>query len=211
MSAVEESVKEAGEEQVTAEQPEKEAKARPAKGRPAKGNPLRRIALAAGRLSPVTRLLVVVFLSLLVIASGALAGWKATQAADAKATQADRDAAASAAKTEIPQILTYSYKSLSKDLARGAADTTGQFKGEFNLEVQQIIKPQVPKEQVATKARAPVAVPIDSSGNQVTVLVFVDQSTTSKSQPKARVSQNELRVTMQKVNGKWLVENYSAQ
>ncbi|MCL2581355.1 MAG: hypothetical protein FWE35_02745 [Streptosporangiales bacterium] len=207
MSAVEGTVEEAGEEQVTAEQPEKGAK----ESRPAKGNPLRRIALGAGRLSPVTRLLVVVVLALLVIASGVVAGWKASQEANAKAVQADRQAAAAAAKTEIPQILTYSYKSLSQDLAKGAADTTGQFKGQFSMEAQQIIEPQVPKEQIATRAQAPVAVPIDSSGNQVTVLVFLDQSTTSKAQPKAQVSQNELRVTMQKTGGKWLVEEYQAQ
>lgn len=201
MSPVEESVKEAGEEQVTEEQPAKKAKV----------NPLRRIALGAGRVSPVARLVIVAVLVVLIIASGVLAGFKANQASDAQATQSDRQAAAAAAKTEIPQILTYSYKSLSKDLAKGAADTTGQFKGEFNLETQQIIEPQVPKEQLSTQAQARVAVPIDSTGNQVTVLVFLDQSTTSKAQPKAQVQQPQLRVTMQKVNGKWLVENYSAQ
>lgn len=206
MSAVEESVKEAGEEQVTADQSEQETKSRPAKG-----NPLQRTALAAGRVSPVGRTLIVVLLVLLVIAAGILAGWKASQAADAKATQADRAAATAAAKTEVPQILSYSYKTLSQDLAKGAADTTGQFKGEFNLEAQQIIEPQVPKQQVVTKAQAAAAAPVDSNGDQVTVLVFVDQSTTSKTQSKPQASQDELRVTMQKVNGKWLVENYSAQ
>lgn len=202
MSAVEETVKEAGEEQVTAEQPtEKQEKA----------SPLRRIALEAGRVSPVARLVIVAVLVVLVIGSGVLAGFKAKQASDAKAAAADRQAAAAAAKTEIPQILTYSYKTLSKDLARGQADTTGQFKGEFSLEAKQIIEPQVPKQQVSTRAQAPVTAPVASSGDQVTVLVFVDQSTTSKSQPKARVAASELRVTMQKVHGKWLVANYSAQ
>lgn len=206
MSAVEESVKEAGEDQVTTEQP-----ARKPKSGGSKGNPLGRIALAAGGLSPASRLLIVIVLVLLVIASGALAGWKAEQASSAKAAEADRTAAAAAAKTEIPQILTYSYKTLSRDLARGAADTTGQFKGEFNLEAQQIIEPQVPKQQVTTVAQAPVAAPVDSSGDQVTVLVFIHQTTTSKANPKGQASSSALRVTMQKVNGKWLVENYSAQ
>jgi Mce-associated membrane protein len=170
----------------------------------------RRIALRAGRIPVAWRITIVVVLTLLVAASGVAAGILDTQTSNDTATQQERDAAATAAKSEIPQILSYNYKTLSADLARASADTTGQFSGQFGVLASQLIGPNAAKQQTVTTATVPVAAAVDSSGDQVTVLVFVDQSTTSKQQPKAQKNASQLRVTMQKVKGRWLVEQFSA-
>jgi Mce-associated membrane protein len=171
---------------------------------------LRRIALRAGRVPAAWRITIVVVLTLLVAASGVAAGILDTQTSNDTATQQERDAAAAAAKTEVPQILSYNYKTLSADLARASADTTGQFSGQFGVLAGQLIGPNATKQQTVTNATVPVAAAVDSSGNEVTVLVFVDQSTTSKQQPKAQKNASQLRVTMQKVKGRWLIEQFSA-
>jgi Mce-associated membrane protein len=170
----------------------------------------RRIALRAGRVPAAWRITIVVVLTLLVAASGVAAGIMDTQTSNDTATQQERDAAEAAAKTEVPQILSYNYKTLSADLARASADTTGQFSGQFGVLAGQLIGPNATKQQTVTNATVPVAAAVDSSGNEVTVLVFVDQSTTSKQQPKAQKNASQLRVTMQKVKGRWLIEQFSA-
>jgi Mce-associated membrane protein len=170
----------------------------------------RRIARRAGRIPAGWRVAIVTVLTLLVAGTGVAAGILDTQTSNNASTQQERDAAVAAAKTEIPQILSYNYKTLSADLARASADTTGQFSGQFGVLASQLIGPNATKQQTVTKAAVPVAAAVDASGNEVTVLVFVDQSTTSKSQPKAQTNSSQLRVTMQKVNGRWLVEQFTA-
>lgn len=195
-----EAVQEAGEDKVTAES---------APGAQKVSLP-RRIALRAGRVPPALRIAIVAVLAVLVAASGVASGLLATKVSDSSASQQERDAAVAAAKTEIQQILSYNYKTLSADLARASADTTGQFSGEFSVMAAQMIGPQAKQQQTVTKAVVPVAAAVDSTGNQVTVLVFVDQSTTNKQQSKPQVNGSQLRVTMQKVNGRWLVEQFTA-
>lgn len=170
----------------------------------------RRIAQRAGRVPRRWRTGIVAVLAVAVVGVGVGDGILAAQASGNTTTQADRDAAVAAAKTEIGQILTYNYKTLSADLARASADTTGQFGGEFKVMAGQMIGPQAAQQQTVTKAVVPVAAAVNSSGNQVTVLVFVDQSTSNKQQPKPQVNASQLRVTMQKVNGRWLVEQFEA-
>lgn len=196
-----EAVQEAGEDKVTAES---------APGGAQKVSLPRRIALRAGRVPPALRIAIVAVLAVLVAASGVASGLLATKVSDNTASQQERDAAVAAAKTEIQQILSYNYKTLSADLARASADTTGQFSGEFSVMAAQMIGPQAKQQQTVTKAVVPVAAAVGSTGNQVTVLVFVDQSTTNKQQSKPQVNGSQLRVTMQKVNGRWLVEQFTA-
>lgn len=171
---------------------------------------LRRVALRAGRVPAGWRAATVAVLVVLVAGSGVAAGLLDTRTSNAAATGQEREEAAAAAKTEIPQILSYNYKTLSADLARASADTTGTFSGQFGVLASQYIGPNAVKQQTVTKATVPVAAAVASSGDQVTVLVFLDQSTTSKSQPKPRTSAGQLRVTMQKVKGRWLVEDFKA-
>lgn len=170
----------------------------------------RRIAVRAGRVPRRVRTSIAAALTVAVAGSGVAAGLLATQASDNASTQADRTAATAAAKTEIAQLLTYNYKTLNTDLARATADTTGQFSGEFGVMASQMIAPQAQQQQTVTRAVVPVAAAVDSSGNQVTVLVFVDQSTTNAKQPKAQVNGSQLRVTMQKVKNRWLIAQFQA-
>jgi Mce-associated membrane protein len=191
---------------------DKARKDKPQKEKPRKEGPGlgRRLALRAGRISPRVRVTIVVVLAVLVAGSGAGSGLLVAQNSADKAAQADRAAAAAAAKSEIQQILTYSYKTISADMSQASADTTGQFKGEYAVLANQTIGPQAKQQQTVNKAVVPVTAAVNSSGNQVTVLVFVDESTTNKLQPKAQVSGSQLLVTMQKVNGRWLVAQFDA-
>lgn len=168
----------------------------------------RRIALSAGRIPLPVRITIVVVLALLVAGSGAVSGLLSAQASSDAAAQANAAAATAAAKKEMPQLLTWNYKTIAADLKRASADTTGQFAGEFSVMASQDIGPEAVQQKTVATAVAPVVAPVASSGDQVSVLVFADQSVTNKVQPKPQIEGSELLVTMQKVNGRWLIAMY---
>lgn len=201
MSAVE-TAQETGEDKVTTEQSR----------RSSKPGLYQRISLAAGRVPPVAKILTVGILVAAIIACGVIGGLKAKQASDATTTKQNEAAATAAAKTDIGQILSYSYKTQKQDVAEGLSESTGQFKGQFTTTLEPVLQSSdMTKQQIVNKALTPVAAPLRSSGDQVVVMVFLVQQTTSKSNPKGQTSSSEILATMQKVNGKWLVEEFEAR
>lgn len=207
MSTVE-TAQETGEDKVTTEQDEKTEKP----GRKSKPGLFQRIALAAGRVPPVAKILIVVILAVAVVACGVIGGLKASQASGAATTKQNEAAAAAAAKTDIGQILSYSYKTQKQDVAQGLSDSTGQFKGQFTTTLEPVLQSSdMTKQQIVNQALTPAAAPLRSSGDQVVVMVFLVQKTTSKSNTKGQSSSSQVLATMQKVNGKWLVEEFEAR
>lgn len=125
-------------------------------------------------------------------------------------SQGDSAAAVAAAKTETQQLLSWNYKNLTANTAQGMADTTGEFAGEWKTLVSEYIAPGVKDEDTVTVAKVSDVAPISVNGNEVSVLVFLDQSTTDKKDTKAQVDQSQLQLTMEKVGGKWLIERFEA-
>lgn len=204
MSAVE-TDQETGEDKVTTEQTEKTERA-------VKPGAATRISLAAGRVPPVAKVLTVVILAAAVIACGVIAGLKASQASDAATTQQNETAATAAAKSEIADVLSYSYKTQKQDVAQGLADSTGQFKGQFQTTLEPVLQSSaMTQQQITNKTVVASAAPLRTSGDQVVVLVFIGQQTTSKSNTKGQTSTGRIEATMQKVNGKWLISQFEAR
>jgi Mce-associated membrane protein len=164
----------------------------------------------AGRMRPRWRATSMAVLVMLVAGSAAAAASLAGRQRDDAAAQRAQTAAMAAATTEIGQILSYDYRDLNADLARAASDTTGEFNGQFGVLSGQLIGPAAAQEHVVTKATVPDASVISSTGGEVVVLLFVDQSTTNKTQKKAQQNVSQVRVTMENVGGRWLVEQFQA-
>ena len=74
----------------------------------------------------------------------------------------------------------------------------------------ELISPAATQQDTITKATVPDVSVISSTGNQVVVLVFVDQSTTDKTQKKAQANVSQIKATMEDVGGRWLVEQFQA-
>jgi Mce-associated membrane protein len=169
-----------------------------------------RVSSSAGRVRLRWR---IVSLTVLVLLVAGVAVWDASlvsQQSRARNTQNAENAAMAAAKTDIEQILSYDYRNLSADLAKASSDTTGEFNGQFAVLASELISPAAAQQHTITKATVPDVSVISSTGNQVVVLVFVDQSTTDKAQQKAQQNVSQVKVTMQDVGGRWLVEQFQA-
>lgn len=121
-----------------------------------------------------------------------------------------RNAALTAAAAEIPQILSYDYRRIGADLARARSDTTGVFRGQFGVLASQIIGPAATQQHTVTRATVPAVSVLSATADQAVLLVFVDQSTTSKAQPAPQQAASQIRVTMQQIGGRWLVAQFQA-
>lgn len=165
-------------------------------------------AAMAGRLPlrwRITSMAVVGILAVAAVVSAVLLAIKAHH--DDVAARAGT-AARQAATAEIQQILTYDYRTLNTDLARAGNDTTGEFHQQFGTLSGQIIAPAAAQQQTVTRATVPNASVVSATSSQVVVLMFIDQSTSSRSQRQPQQVASQVRVTMQQDGGRWKVAQF---
>ena len=161
-------------------------------------------AAAAGR--PRARLLfVAVAAGVLVLALIGLNVWLWTVRADNSDVEQARHDALASARQRVPAMLSYDYRKIDSYARSAPQNATGRFKSDFTSLVKRIIAPAAVQQQITTKATVKQAGIVDASADQVTVLVLLDQTTTSKTSKKGRLDGSRDRVIMRKVDGTWLV------
>jgi Mce-associated membrane protein len=148
-------------------------------------------------------------LAVLIVLILALAGvlgvkaWRGQQAEDA------RNAAATAGRKAAETALSYDYRSLDKNFAAARATMTPDFAAKFDATAKVA-------GELATKSKATVRADVrevgvrDGDANRVTLVIFVNQTTTSTiTQGKPRVDLNRTRFTMVRNGDQWLVQEIS--
>ncbi|TWD79517.1 Mce-associated membrane protein [Kribbella amoyensis] len=147
-----------------------------------------------------------VTLSLLIVIVLGLAGilgvkaWRGQQAEDA------RGEAAAAGRKAAETALSYDYRSLDKSFGAARETMTPDFAAKFD-ETAKVAG------ELATKTKATVRAEVrevgvrDGDANRVTLVIFVNQTTTSTiTQGKPRVDLNRTRFTMVRNGDRWLVQ-----
>lgn len=129
---------------------------------------------------------------------------------DARAADEAGDEAISAARAHAQDLLSYDYRSLDSDFQRGLAATTGGFHKQYQQTTSQLVRPQATKQKVIVQAAVMNAGLISAGDDNATVLLFVDRVTTKAGQKKPTFNQDRVRMSMTKVNGKWLVSKLDA-
>jgi Mce-associated membrane protein len=148
-----------------------------------------------------------VVLAVLVLGAGvgvALLGWRAIS--DSRA-QDDREAALQAARVDIAQVLSYDSKTLDADLARSRSLLSGAFAAKFEDLASNVIVPASKAQSLTTKAEVVRAAVIDAQSDQVNALLFVNQTTTLGGQPAPHAAINQVKVTMTRQDGRWLISD----
>ncbi len=152
-----------------------------------------------------TRRLIPIVLAALVLASAvavALLGWQAIRAADAERTEAE---ALDTARISTGQVLSFDSKTIDADLARARALVSGAFAAQFDQRVNEVIMPAIRQQAITTKAEVVRSALIDARPERVEALLFVDQTTTSSTNPAPQRTPVQVRVTMTNVDGRWLI------
>ncbi|MFD3403014.1 hypothetical protein ACFWUU_20185 [Kribbella sp. NPDC058693] len=142
----------------------------------------------------------VVVVTLVVAAVLGVKAWHGKQAEDA------RDQAAAAGRKAAETALSYDYRDLDKSFAAARATMTPDFAQKFDQTAKVA-------GELATKTKATVKADVrevgvrDGDADRVTLIIFVNQTTTSTiTKGSPRVDLNRTRFTMVRNGDRWLVQ-----
>jgi Mce-associated membrane protein len=152
----------------------------------------------------------VILLAAALVASAGLAGWlfffqyrpdKETDSAAAKISL-------EAAKNGTVALLSYSPESLDKDFASAKTHLTGDFLSYYTQFTEQIVTPAAKQKSVKTTASVVRAAVSEIHPDSAVVLVFVNQTTTSKENPDGAFAASSVKVGMNKIDDAWLISTF---
>ncbi len=165
----------------------------------------RRRASARGR-----KILVPAALVALLVASAAFAALVYfTQFRTDRATNAAvAESALKAATDGTVSLLSYSPDSLDADFASAKTHLTGEFLTYYTQFTQDIVTPAAKEKNVNTSAQVARSAVVDVTPDSAEVLVFINQTTTSKENPDGAFTVSSVKVGLTKVDGNWLISSF---
>ena len=168
---------------------------------------------ARHRTAPARRSRLVPLLLVLCLVAAAALAVLLLQRRDRVATEAARTDAVSAARSAARDILGYDYRSVEASIRRARASTTGAFRTQYD-KTAQVLLPQAKQLKAIVQATVGTAAVMDARQDRVVVLLFVDQATVKQTPgettPTTRIDQSRVRVTMTRVEDRWLVSELNA-
>jgi Mce-associated membrane protein len=102
-------------------------------------------------------------------------------------------------------VLSYSSDSLDGDFANAKSDLTGDFLAYYNKFSQEIVAPAVRGKHLTQTAAVVRAAVSELHPESAVVLVFLNETTTSKDKREPLTTPSSVRITLTKVNGSWLI------
>jgi Mce-associated membrane protein len=116
------------------------------------------------------------------------------------------------AKAAASRILSYDYRHIEQDATAGAGVLTGAFRGQYETVMRQQVVPQAPTQRavVAAEVLAAGVSGVSPDGKQAFVVVFANQTVSNTATPQPRVDQVRVRLTLDLVDGQWLVSKVDA-
>jgi len=94
---------------------------------------------------------------------------------------------------------------LDKHVADVLDGSTGEFNDRYTKTIDGQHRQHIVKDQVTTHGRVVESAVKSATANQVQVLLMVDQSVSSLASAEPQIDHSRIKMTMQKVNGRWLV------
>lgn len=98
---------------------------------------------------------------------------------------------------------------LDQDFATARSHLAGDFLSYYDQFTQQIVAPAAKQKSLKTTAKVVRAAVSELHPDSAVVLVFVDQSTTSKDSPNPSMAASSVMVTLAKVDGNWLITKFT--
>lgn len=155
------------------------------------------------RLVPWT--IVLLLLAALGVASWLYVFW---YRADQQLNELGRQTVLNAASDGVVAVLTYSPDTLDADFTNAKKHLTGDFLNYYSDYTQTVVTPAAKEKAVKTTAAVVNRGIIEFEPNNAQVLLFINQTTTSKSMPDGSYSTSAVKVTMQRHDGNWLISAF---
>jgi Mce-associated membrane protein len=153
-----------------------------------------------------TRLLVAVLPILaLVLALGV--GYLKWLDGTARESRAAAEQSVRAASDSTIAILSYKPETVDRDLKAAADRLAEPFRQQYTQLVNDVVAPGAKQQHITALATVPAAASVSATGKHAVVLVFVDQTTTIGSDAPTQ-STSSVRVSLEKVDGRWLISQF---
>jgi Mce-associated membrane protein len=127
---------------------------------------------------------------------------------DQQTNPAAAGVALDAAKNGTTALLSYSPESLDKDFAAAKSHLTGDFLSYYTQFTEQIVTPAAKQKSVKTTASVVRAAVSELHPDSAVVLVFINQTTTSKENPDGSFAASAVKVGLKKINDTWLISAF---
>lgn len=162
------------------------------------------------RSRPVAMIVTAAVLAVALLASAGLTVWLYTNQyrPDQQTNEAAQQVVLDAATSGTVALLSYSPESLDADFAAAKSRLTGDFLSYYTQFTEQIVTPAAKEKQVKTAASVVRSGVSQMAPDKAEVLVFINQTTTSKENPDGAFAASSVRVGLQKIDGSWLIESF---
>jgi Mce-associated membrane protein len=104
-------------------------------------------------------------------------------------------------------ILAYEPDTVERDLNVARDRLTGSFRDSYTSLINDIVIPGAREDNISAVADVPAAGLVSVDDNHAVVLVFLNQTTTIGNDPPTDAS-SSVRVTLDKVDGRWLISGF---
>ncbi|NMO91615.1 hypothetical protein [Actinomycetospora sp. TBRC 11914] len=173
-----------------------------------KGLPTRTVrgakAVAAAAVDQPRRALTIMLVAALIL--GAVSGLFAYLAHQQSAVDEAAQGARTTAEQSIVTLLSYDYHTVGSEVAQRQDLTTGQFHDEYGSLIKDVVTPTSQQQQTVTQTTVANSAPTaEESTTRVSVLLFLNQTTTAAGKSDPTFSGSRVRVGMNLVDGRWLV------
>ncbi|GFG85623.1 hypothetical protein [Mycolicibacter algericus] len=143
-------------------------------------------------------------LTLLFTLAAAFGRWQTTYAHETKSAtiqsvQAARDAATA--------LLSYRFDTVGKQLDDARDRLTGSFLDSYTSLTRDVVVPAAQQRHITAEATVPAVASVSTSVGHAVVLVFVNQYVTVDNGAPTQTN-SAVRVTLEKVSGRWLISGF---
>lgn len=111
------------------------------------------------------------------------------------------------ASEDAVALLSYKPDSADKDLGAARERLTGDFKDAYTTLTREVVIPGAKEKHISAVAKVNAAASVSATANHAVVLLFVNQTVTI-GEGAPTDTQPVIRVTLDKVNGRWLVSRF---
>jgi Mce-associated membrane protein len=125
-----------------------------------------------------------------------------------QATAEAQDTVAQVAQNSTVALLSYQPGTVENDLRSAAGNLTGGFLDYYTKYTNEVVIPAAKEKQVDTQAEAVGSGVVSADSDNATVLVFINQTTTTVDNPQPTKVASTVQVTLMNVDGRWLVTDF---
>jgi Mce-associated membrane protein len=126
---------------------------------------------------------------------------------EARASRLAAEQSIRAASDSTIAILSYQPETVDRDLKAAADRLAEPFRQQYTQLVNDVVAPGAKQQHISAVATVPAAASVSATGKQAVVLVFVDQTTTIGTDAPTQ-STSSVRVSLDKVDGRWLISQF---